>query len=155
MIQALLREFKSCLLFYNGTNPVHERCAALVASWVAHGFWCRKYFIKVFEKHFQLRKKYFFLEVEKKVWHLFRFRISWSFDWWCFQRVLSTLTSPTGRICPSPKRKNHKNPYFKTETHLSHGSLDSVSNLILILMYAPVEESYDGRRQQLVHTSRG
>ena len=39
VIRALLRGFKSSLLFYNRTNPVPERCVALVPSWGRPWFW--------------------------------------------------------------------------------------------------------------------
>ena len=39
VIRALLRGFKSSLLFYNSTNPVLERCVALVSSWGRPWFW--------------------------------------------------------------------------------------------------------------------
>ena len=38
VIRALLRGFKSSLPFYNRTNPVPERCVALVPVGVGHGF---------------------------------------------------------------------------------------------------------------------
>ena len=38
VIRALLRGFKSSLPFYNRTNPVPERCVALVPVGVDHGF---------------------------------------------------------------------------------------------------------------------
>ena len=39
VIRTLLRGFKSSLLFYNRTNPVPERCVALVPSWGRPWFW--------------------------------------------------------------------------------------------------------------------
>ena len=47
VIRALLRGFKSSLVFYNGTNPVLERCAAPVASWGSPWLWYKKLFHKI------------------------------------------------------------------------------------------------------------
>ena len=65
VIRALLRGFKSSLLFYNRTNPVLERCVALVLSWGRPWFWA-----KSFQNfHFFFRKKsiWKFLSEQKKI----------------------------------------------------------------------------------------
>ena len=68
VIRALLRGFKSSLVFYNGTNPVLERCAAPVASWGSPWFWYKNFFIKFFEQHFSTSKKvYFFSKLKKSL----------------------------------------------------------------------------------------